>query len=93
MDSAPILLIEDIDETHYHIDRMMNNLRMSGVLGRISGLIVGHFTDCETDERMVCSIEDTILQAVSEYDYPVQLHATIGHEMPNTPIYLGKKPN
>jgi muramoyltetrapeptide carboxypeptidase len=66
---------------------------MSGVLGRISGLIVGHFTDCETDERMVCSIEDTILQAVSEYDYPVQLHATIGHEMPNTPINLGKKPN
>jgi muramoyltetrapeptide carboxypeptidase len=93
MDSAPILLIEDIDEPHYHIDRMMNNLRMSGVLERISGLIVGHFTDCEIDKRMGCSIEETILQTVSEYNYPVQLHATIGHEMPNTPIFLGRKLN
>jgi muramoyltetrapeptide carboxypeptidase len=93
MDSAPVLLIEDIDETHYHIDRMMNNLRMSGVLGRISGLIVGHFTNCTTDERMGCTIEETILQAVSKYDYPVELHATIGHEMPNTPVFLGRNKN
>jgi muramoyltetrapeptide carboxypeptidase len=93
LDSAPILLIEDIDEAHYHIDRMMNNLRMSGVLGRISGLIVGHFTDCAIDERMGCTIEETILQAVAEYDYPIQLRATVGHEMPNTPIFLGKRPN
>ena len=88
MDSAPILLIEDIAESHYHIDRMMNNLRLSGVLGRISGVIIGHFTDCQDDERMGCTIEETIRQAVSEYNYPV-IVAPVGHEQPNLPIMLG----
>jgi muramoyltetrapeptide carboxypeptidase len=88
MDTAPILLLEDIAESHYHIDRMINNLRLSGVLGRISGLIIGHFTDCQDDERMGCTIEETIRQAVSEYNYPVIL-APIGHEQPNLPIMLG----
>ena len=87
MDSAPILLIEDIAESHYHIDRMMNNLRLSGVLGRISGLIIGHFTDCQDDERMGCTIEETIRQAISQYNYPVIL-APIGHEHPNMPVKL-----
>jgi muramoyltetrapeptide carboxypeptidase len=89
MGSAPVLLIEDIDETHYHIDRMMNNLRLSGVLGRISGLVVGHFTDCKEDERMGCSIEQTIRQAVQDYDYPIIFDAPVGHEMPNMPVLLG----
>jgi muramoyltetrapeptide carboxypeptidase len=89
IDHAPILLIEDIAESHYHIDRMMNNLRLSGVLGRISGLVVGHFTDCTDDDRMGCSIKETILQSVSEYDYPVMFDAPIGHESPNIPILLG----
>ena len=88
MNCAPILLIEDIAERHYHIDRMINNLKMSGVLARISGLMIGHFTDCSTDELMKCSIEETIRQAVSEYDYPVIL-APIGHEQPNWPVMLG----
>lgn len=88
LDCAPILLIEDIAETHYHIDRMMHNLRMSGVLARISGLMIGHFTDCKDDERMGCTIEETIRQAVSQYDYPVIL-APIGHEQPNWPVMLG----
>lgn len=89
MDNSPILLIEDIGETHYHIDRMLHNLRMSGVLARVSGLIIGHFTDCQDDERMGCTIEETIRQAVSEYDYPVIL-APIGHEQPNWPVMLGR---
>lgn len=89
MDSAPILLLEDIDEAHYHIDRMMNNLRLSGVLARISGLVVGYFTNCDEDKRMCCTIADTILQAVREYNYPVMLGAPIGHEQPNRPVMLG----
>lgn len=40
-----VLFIEDIGEYFYHIDRMMQNLRYSGVLNRIKALIVGDFTD------------------------------------------------
>ena len=89
LDSAPILFIEDIAENHYHIDRMMNNLRLSGVLGRISGLVVGHLTDCSVDYRMMCSLEETIFSAVRDYDYPVMFGAPVGHEAPNLPLMLG----
>ena len=84
----PILLIEDIGERHYHIDRMMRNLKMSGVLAQIGGLIVGQFTDCEDDPMMGCSIYETIKEAVDEYDYPVIFDAPTGHVEHNLPLWL-----
>ena len=83
-----ILFIEDICERHYHIDRMMNNLRMSGVLSRIKGLVVGQFTDCESDPLMNCTLYDTIAQNVAEYDYPVLFDFPAGHTEDNRPLYL-----
>lgn len=86
--SKPILLIEDICERHYHIDRMMRNLRMSGVLAQISGLIVGQFTECENDPSMPSCIEQTIYEAVADYNYPVCFQAPFGHFDGNLPIWL-----
>ena len=84
----PILLIEDICERHYHIDRMIRNLRMSGVLAHLSGLIVGQFTDCEEDSLMPCSIYETINEAVLDYDYPVIFDAPFGHVEDNRPLWF-----
>ena len=83
-----ILFIEDIGERHYHIDRMINNLRMSGVLSRLNGLIVGQFTDCEPDPLMNCSIYDTIAHNVAAYDYPVLFDFPAGHVEDNRPMWL-----
>ena len=88
-DQKLILLIEDINERHYHIDRMMRNLKMSGLLAKISGLIVGQFTDCEDDSLMGCSVYETIKETVAEYDYPVLFNAPIGHVEHNLPVPLG----
>ena len=84
----PILLIEDIAERHYHIDRMIRNLRLSGVLAHLSGLIVGQFSDCEDDALMGESIYETIKEAVADYDYPVLFNAPIGHVEHNVPLWL-----
>ena len=88
---APILLIEDIGERHYHIDRMIRNLKMSGVLGYLGGLIVGQFSECEDDPGMNCTVYDTIKEAVAEYDYPVLFNAPFGHVEHNMPVWLGKE--
>lgn len=85
----PILLIEDICERHYHIDRMMRNLRMSGVLANVGGLIVGQFSECEEDPLMGCSIYETIKEVVADYDYPVLFNAPVGHVEHNMPLWLG----
>ena len=86
----PILLIEDIAEKHYHIDRMMRNLRMSGVLANISALIVGQFTDCEDDPLMQQTVYETIKEVVADYDYPVLFDAPIGHVEHNMPLWLNR---
>lgn len=86
-----ILFIEDIGERHYHIDRMMNNLRMSGVLARIKGLVVGQFTDCDNDPSMNCeTVYSTIREAVDQYDYPILFDFPAGHVLDNRPLYLNR---
>lgn len=91
MAEPPILMIEDIGERHYHIDRMMNNLRMSGVLGRIGGLVVGQYTDCEDDPLMGCTVAETIRAAAEEYRFPILFGFPAGHGHPNMPLWLGRE--
>ena len=84
----PLLLIEDICERHYHIDRMIRNLRMSGVLANLGGLIVGQFTDCEDDPLMQQTVYETIKEAVADYDYPLIFNAPVGHVEHNLPLWI-----
>ena len=84
----PVLLIEDIAERHYHIDRMIRNLRMSGVLAHLSGLIVGQFSDCDDDPLMQQAVYQTINEAVADYDYPVIFDAPVGHVERNLPLWI-----
>lgn len=85
-----ILFIEDIAERPYHIDRMMQNLRFSGVLAQLSGLVVGQFSDCEEDPLMKKSVAQLIADAVSEYDYPVCFNFPAGHVDDNLPLKMGE---
>jgi len=41
-----ILFIEDTDEAQYRIDRMLTQLRLAGILGRVAGVVFGQCTDC-----------------------------------------------
>ena len=84
----PILFIEDISENHYHVDRMLHNLRMSGVLDAISGLVVGQFTDCEDDPSMGCTLLESIRQVVEPYSFPVLFDYPSGHIDSNYPLLL-----
>ena len=84
----PILMIEDIGERHYHIDRMIRNLRMSGVLAHLSGLIVGQFSDCEDDPLMQQTVYETIKEVVADYNYPILFNAPFGHVEHNLPLWF-----
>ncbi len=85
-----ILFIEDIGERPYHIDRMMQNLRFSGVLAQLSGLVVGQFSDCDEDPLMKKSIAQLIASAVSQYNYPVCFNFPAGHVDDNFPLIMGE---
>lgn len=84
-----ILFIEDVGEKPYQIDRMMQNLRLSGALAQISGLIVGQFSDTEEDPDMNATIYEIIANAVKDYTYPVCFNFSAGHIDDNFPLLLG----
>lgn len=86
-----ILFIEDLSERPYHIDRMMQNLRLSGLLSKISGLLVGRFSDIEEDPSFGKSVEEIIASATDGYNYPVAFNFPVGHVSYNLPIRHGAK--
>ncbi len=45
-----ILFLEEVGELPYRIDRMLNQLYQNGLLRRVSGIILGEFTNCEDDD-------------------------------------------
>lgn len=87
-----ILFIEDISEYLYHLDRMMQNLKLSGFLKQLSGLVVGDFTDMKDhDDPYGQNAYEIIKEAVSEYAYPVMFGFPAGHKQLNQPLVFGKR--
>lgn len=83
-----ILFIEDIAEPVYKVERILWQLRMSGVLERLAGLIVGDFTDYEPDVNHD-SMESMIASMVAGYGYPVAFGVPVGHGGRNLPLVEG----
>lgn len=85
-----ILFIEDIGEYIYSTDRMMHQLKRSGKLDTLAGLVVGNFTDTKDTER---SFGKTVFQAihdaVKEYNYPVCFNFPVGHAKENYALKVG----
>lgn len=86
-----VLFIEEIAEEPYHIDRMMQNLRLGGVFADISGLIVGHFTNCTEDPLMQKTIKEIIFGATYGFGFPVCFGLPAGHEDENLPLIMGRE--
>ncbi len=85
-----ILIIEDISEYLYHIDRMMQNLRMAGQLKDLAGLIVGGFTDMKDNESPFGkSAYEIIREAIQKYDFPVCFDFPVGHISKNLSLMFG----
>lgn len=85
-----ILFLEDIGERPHAIERMMYNLKLSGVLERISGLIIGQFTEYDEKESLLKKdLYNSLYDLVKEYEYPVCFNFPVGHVTHNLPLICG----
>ena len=85
-----ILFLEDVGEYLYNIDRLMYQLKRSGKLSKLAGLIIGGFTDNKDTERPFGqSAYEIIHDMVKEYDYPICFGFPVSHEKENYALKVG----
>lgn len=84
-----VLFIEDVGERPHAIERMMYNLKLGGVLERLSGLVIGQFTEYEEKKQLGKELYGALADLVKEYDYPVCFNFPVGHVTMNLPLVSG----
>jgi len=89
-----ILVIEEIGERLYHVDRMLVQLKRSGYFEGLVGMIIGGFTDCnEAPLTIGKSAQELILEHTEDYHFPIAFDFPLGHVPANHPVIFGVKSN
>lgn len=91
--AGKILFIEDTGEYIYSIDRMLWNMKRSGKLNLLKGLIVGGFKikiDEDADD-FGKTLYDVVLEKVKAYNFPVCFDFPVGHQKNNYALKCGIK--
>jgi len=91
--TGKILFVEDTGEYMYSVDRMFWNLKRTGKLSQLKGLIVGGFkikVDEDSDD-FGRTLQDVVLEKVKAYHYPVCFDFPVGHQKNNYALKCGVK--
>lgn len=91
--AGKLLFIEDTGEYMYNIDRMLWNMKRTGKLLKLKGLIIGGFkvkVD-EGDDDFGRTLQDVVLEKVKAYRYPVGFDFPVGHQRNNFALKCGVK--
>ena len=80
-----ILLLEDVGEEPYRVDRMLTQLRRSGYLDGVAGIVTGTFTGCEPPEL----IQDILAERLGPLAVPMLAWANVGYGGPFQTFPLG----
>lgn len=83
-----VLLLEDVNEKPYRVDRMLTQLRRLGVFNRVAGVALGRFSQSAPDADGV-TVQDVLTERTADLPCPVVAGLPIGHDGPNAPVRLG----
>ncbi len=87
-----ILILEDVGDYYYRMDRMLNQLARAGKFNNLKGLVIASFSDLvQGKDEFAESINDIILRLTQEAPYPIAIAMPIGHEPANFPFVHGAK--
>lgn len=91
--NGKILFVEDTGEYLYSIDRMFWNLKRSGKLVGLKGLIIGGFKIKPDDpgEEFGIPLQHIIMDKVKEYNFPVCFDFPVGHQKNNFALKCGSR--
>jgi muramoyltetrapeptide carboxypeptidase len=86
--SGAVLLIEDVGEPPYRMDRMLMQLKLAGVFEKVSGIIVGHFLGPDGQD-LVSDAERLVLEMTEANPIPIISRYPHGHTLPNLALPHG----
>lgn len=85
-----ILFLEDVGEYIYNVDRMLLQLKRSGKLEALAGLVIGGFTDMkDTVIPFGQTVEEVIRDQVKAYSYPICFNFPVSHSAANYALKVG----
>ncbi|MHA7837048.1 MAG: S66 peptidase family protein [bacterium] len=84
-----ILMLEDVTELPYRVDRMLQQLRAAGKLDRVAGVALGGFTDCEDERYPEIPLGRLIEEVLGGLGVPVVVGLPFGHVDDNRPWPVG----
>lgn len=89
--AGKILFVEDTGEYLYSIDRMFWNLKRSGKLDKLAGLIIGGFKIKVDDpgDDFGKTLQDIVLEKTRKYTYPICFDFPVGHQKNNFALKCG----
>jgi muramoyltetrapeptide carboxypeptidase len=86
--TAAILLLEDVNEPPYRIDRMLTQLKLAGILDRLGGIVLGHFTTGDGTD-ISADVDEIVMELVQSSPMPVISGYPHGHVLPNLTVPIG----
>lgn len=93
-DEGLILFIEDTDESITKVDRMLHQLEIRGVLSKLNGIIVGHFSKYKSPENGFADMYEMLHEYLQHYQIPVCYDFPVGHHSgKNYPMVEGCRVN
>ena len=102
--AGAILVLEDVGEAPYRLDRMLTHWRLAGALGQLAGIGFGAFTDCDDSDDDPCDLgdqavagqalvhrrlEQVLRERTADLGIPVLARLPVGHRCGNAALPLG----
>ena len=88
-----VLVLEDVGEAPYRIERMLTHWRLCGALQQLAGIGFGSFSDCnddnDPDASRRFSLEQVLRERTADLGIPVLAGLPVGHEPGNAALPLG----
>jgi muramoyltetrapeptide carboxypeptidase len=91
-DEPTLLFVEDVDEKPYRVDRMLRQLRASGALQGVTGVVFGDMKGCTPSFHDDYRLEEVLVEALEGLEVPIALGLSSGHTThPNLTLPLGAR--
>lgn len=84
-----ILFLEEIGETVPKIHRMLDQLRLTGIIGQIRGVLLGDFTDCTNPYDSEYGVNELFNDFFCPFKKPVISNIACGHSFPTATLPIG----